>query len=302
MHPAELAILLHRALELRMARFQELLQGGPWLQEPEALHQVRVAARRLGAVLELVDPQAYGSHRTHRHTLKRLVSALGPCRELDVHATALQGHHQSAAVPLQAACLEHLLEGLDRARAKARRTLAREVEALPLDELPRLLRVKSLPHPFQSISLQDAAWELLRDQGKVLGELPDLARQEDALALHKARVQLKKLRYALEALEAAFAPPLGDLPAFLRDLQANLGGHHDLATLESWLWEAEARLRSQGRAVLCGGVLELIGTVAEARRSAFEAFSQRVAQAPLAAFPNQLRAALGLSLFPGEPA
>jgi len=302
MHPAELAILLHRALELRMARFQELVQVVAWPQDPEALHQVRVGARRLGAVLDLVDPEAYGNHKVHRRTLKRLVSTLGHCRELDVHAMALQGQHQAAATPLLAAALEHLLEGLDRARTKARRALAKEVEALPLGDLPRLLRVKSLPHPFQSTSLQEAAWELLREQSEVLTALPELARQEDALALHKARVRVKKFRYALEALEAAFGEPPGHLLTFLRELQTCLGSHHDLAALETWLWEAEANLRNQDRAVLCGAVLDLIGVVAEDRRATFEAFTQRVARAPLASFPNQLRSALGLALVPGESA
>ena len=54
MHPAELAILLHRALEVRLARLQELLDGDHWVEDTEQLHQVRVAARRLGAVLDLV--------------------------------------------------------------------------------------------------------------------------------------------------------------------------------------------------------------------------------------------------------
>jgi hypothetical protein len=73
-----------------------------------------------------------------------------------------------------------------------------------------------------------------------------------------------------------------------------LGEHHDLATLEALLWEAEARLRAHDRAVLCGAVLDLLGDVAEARRAAFVRFAALAEHHPAAAFVRDLRLALGL--------
>ena len=285
-----------------MARFLERLQVPDWDKDPEGLHQVRVAARRLGAVIDLVDPEAYDGHKGHRRTLKGLVTALGPVRELDVHALALQAHHQAACTPIQAASLEHLLEGLDRVRTKARRALKKGLADLRLKDLPRLLRVRSLPDPFQSVSLQEAAWTCLRPRLVVLNDLENLARQEDGSALHKARIQVKKLRYALEALEGAFAEPPEALLARLRDIQACLGTHHDLAALEAWLWEAEAHLRNQDRALLCGGVLDLLGVVAENRRAAFDQFSGLADSTSIPALITNLRASLGLFPLGGEPA
>jgi CHAD domain-containing protein len=294
MHPAELAILLHRALEVRMARFQERLQVPNWENAPEGLHQVRVAARRLGAVLDLVDPEAYDHHKGQRRTLKRLVSALGPVRELDVHAAALQAQLQASPSPLQTASLEHLLDGLDRTRAKAHRTMTKELAALRLPELARLLKVDSLPHPFQPVSLQEAAWQALAPRLAVLGELQDLGRQENAAALHKGRVQIKKLRYALEALDGAFAAPPEAALTPLRALQTCLGDHHDLAALEAWLWEAEDRLRNQERGMLCSSVLDLLGVIAENRQAAFHRFMAQLDAAPTDGLVGSLRQALGL--------
>lgn len=295
MHPAELAILLHRALEVRLAGLQGLLAAEGWAEDMEQLHQVRVSARRLGAVLDLVDPEAYPGHKGQRRALKRLVEILGLPRELDVHADQLARHRQAADTPAQGAVLEHLLERVDHARAKARRAMREALGDLRLPDLRKLLEVPSLPEPFQHASLQEAAWACLEPRAEAaLGDLAALAAQEDAAALHKARVRAKKLRYALEALEGAFAAvPEAPLKA-LRTLQTALGEHHDLAALEALLWEDEGRLRARDRAALAAGVLELLGEVAEARRAAFDRFIAAAAGQSPAAFAADIRPALGL--------
>lgn len=297
MHPADLAILLHRALEVRLARLQELLGAGTWTEDAEQLHQVRVSARRLGAVLDLVDAETYPGHRGRRHALKELVDILGLPRELDVHAEFLKARHLGAGTSTQAAVLEHLLESVDRHRTKARRAMGRALERLRLPDLRRLLDVPALQRPFQPTSLQEAAWACLEPRAAAaLAPLPALTVQEDPAALHKGRVRLKKLRYAIEALEGAFAVPPEGVLQNLRNLQTTLGEHHDLAALEALLWEAEGKLRARTRPTLCAGVLDLLGDVAEARRATFERFAALVqVQAP-EAFVCDLRAALGLPM------
>ncbi|WP_306590851.1 CHAD domain-containing protein [Geothrix sp. 21YS21S-4] len=297
MHPAELAILLHRALEARLAKLQGLLADDDWATETEALHQVRVAARRLGAVLDLVDPEAYPGLKGRRRALKNLVDLLGLPRELDVHAATLEARLAEAKTPTQAAVLEHLLEGLERARAKARRAMRRGLEDLRLPDLRRLLDVPSLPHPFQHASLQESAWACLATRAEAaLGDLASLSIQEDASALHKARVRIKKLRYAVEALEAAFADVPEGLLKDLRALQTALGDHHDLAVLEAHLWEVEEGLRARGRKILHAGVLDLLGEVAESRRALFGRAADLLYVQTPAAFARTIRPALGLPL------
>ena len=303
MHPAELAILLHRALEVRLARLQELLDTDQWTDDMEQLHQVRVAARRLGAVLDLVDPEVYPGHKGQRRALKGLVDTLGLPRELDVHAECLRAHHLAARTPAQAAVIEHLLEQVDRNRTKARRAMGKELDRLRLPDLRRLLEVPALQNPFQSISLQEAAWACLEPRtSAALGDLAALAAHEDPAALHKTRVRIKKLRYAIEALEGAFAEPPESVLKQLRALQTALGEHHDLAALEALLWEAEAQLRLRDRPTLCGGVLDLLGDVAETRRTAFERFVALAQGQDPAAFARAVRPALGLPLSDGARA
>ncbi len=303
MHPAELAILLHRALEVRLTRLQGLLGRDRWTEDPEQLHQVRVAARRLGAVLDLVDADTYPGHKGQRRALKRLVDVLGLPRELDVHAGHLAVYRGKVHSPTQAAVLEHLLELVDRSRAKARRTMQKELERLRLPDLGQLLEVPTLQHPFQPISLQDAAWACLEPRAHAaLGGLASLALQEDPLALHRTRVKIKKLRYAVEALESAFAELPEEVLKALRDLQTTLGEHHDLATLEALLWEMEGSLRLRERPTLCGGVLELLADVAETRRATFDRFVALSQGQGEDAFTRAVRPALGLSLADGSQA
>jgi CHAD domain-containing protein len=303
MHPAELAILLHRALEVRLARLLELLDGDHWVEDEEQLHQVRVAGRRLGAVLDLVDAETYPGHKGQRRALKGLVDILGLPRELDVHAGHLNDYRAEARTPTQAAVLEHLLEQVDRSRAKARRAMAKALGRLRLPDLRRLLEVPSLPDPFQTASLQEAAWTCLviRSQAALDG-LAAQAAHEDPAALHKARVRIKKLRYAVEALEGAFAEPPESVLKGLRALQTALGDHHDLAALEALLWEEEARLRVRDRPILSGGVLELLGDVAEARRAAFDRFVAMSQGQDPETFGRLVRPALGLPIADGAQA
>lgn len=303
MHPAELAILLHRALEVRLARLQELLATERWTEDAEQLHQVRVASRRLGAVLDLVDPEAYPGHKSQRRSLKKLVDVLGLPREQDVLLDQLRSYQLEARTLAQSAVIEFLLEQLEHSRAKARRSMRKQLERLRLPDLQRLLEVPSLPDPFQRVSLQEAAWACLETRaGAALGALAALAEREDAAGLHRTRVRIKKLRYAVEALEGAFAALPEALLKDLRGLQTVLGTHHDLHMLETRLWGLETQLRSRERSVLCSGVLELLGDVAESRRAAFEQFVSLARDLDPAGFAREARPALGLPALPGTPA
>jgi CHAD domain-containing protein len=114
-------------------------------------------------------------------------------------------------------------------------------------------------------------------------------------------VRIKKLRYAVEALEGVFGEAPEPLLKDLRALQTALGEHHDLASLEALLWEAEAGLRSRDRAALSSGVLDLLGDVAEARRAAFQRFTALAEGKDPSAFARTARPALGLPPLEGMP-
>ena len=89
MYCLELSILLHRALEGRVETLMNDLSVAGWQADPEGLHEVRVASRRVRAVLDLVQPGLYPGFKRQCRKLKDLTRALGRTREMDVHMAIL---------------------------------------------------------------------------------------------------------------------------------------------------------------------------------------------------------------------
>lgn len=270
-----LSQLLHAALEPRAGRLRELTGAEGWQEDPEALHQVRIASRRVRAVLDLMDPEQYPGFQRQRRHLRRLTRTLGLTRELDVHAEVLEALRKETADPLHQATLDFLSEDLDRKRRKARKTMAQALgRPLPKD-LARPLEQASGPETPAEDGLPVALWACLEPRLLAVDQtLPQLLDQEDVQGLHRLRIHVKRLRYTLEVLEPAFPRPLGGLLQDLKDLQAELGSHHDHAVLEAHLRKLQAALAIRGRATLAGGLLELTDLVAERRREHYARFGE----------------------------
>lgn len=244
-----------------------------WQADPETLHQVRVASRRVRAVLDLVEPKHYPGFKRQMKHLRGLTRALGRTRELDVHADGIATlREQHSAVPLQAAA-EHLLERLERGRRKARQRMQADLEDVTLRHIERLLMPPAIPEPIVLAELPQAAWQRLEPWLRAVDEaLPPVLESEDVPALHELRIHVKRLRYTLETLEPAFPEPLDRWLQDLKELQTALGGHHDHALLEALLWETHAELAERQRTVLSAGLMDLIEHVAAARKAYFERF------------------------------
>jgi CHAD domain-containing protein len=298
MQPLELALALHRALEAREQRLDELTERPEWWLETEGLHDVRVAIRRLRAVLELLDVEAYPRLKAAGRALKVFTVLLGPRRELDVFRELLVDLRGQAAFDLQRATSEHLMAGVDRRREKAARRLSEGLAKVDPSAWKRLLTVDSLPSPFHAPPATEAAWDLLRSSLEpALEALRDLDRSEDVEALHAARVKLKRARYRAEVLAGVFPAPAPGLLGRLKSLQDALGHHHDMALLEGFLWERQAELASEGFQTLASSLLELVGMAAEGRHRAFGALLESLKAVDPAAWMKDLRSELA-----GSPA
>ena len=295
MHTLELSLLLHRALVARMELLTGFLAVPDWPEDHEALHQVRVASRRVRSVLELVRPELYPEHKRLTRRLRRLTRALGLTRELDVHALQLEALATDLPGLATGAALDHALELLSDQARKARRGMARELEHCSLKGLPDLLKVPNLPDPFLVGALGAAAWDRLEPLlDTALAPLPGLLEQEDAAAMHQARIRIKGLRYALEVLGAAMAAPPEARLAQLKALQTALGEHHDLATMEALLLDLHQGLCDRGRRHLAAGTLEVLAYVGDARLNAFERFRAAARAVPLGPVKASLRQGFGL--------
>ena len=291
MHGVEFAVLLHRALEARVQDLNDASAGEGGFNDAEVVHRVRVACRRLRAVIRLLDEEAYPRLQSRAKALRAFTKNLGAVRDLDVQIAGLEALHAGATRPTLQAALEHVLEIVARRRRKRIETLDTKVPGLA-----KLLKVPSLPSPFEGPSVTLSAWAHLQPCiTEALSRISDLREKEDSKGLHASRIQVKRLRDTLEALAPAFpAEPTGFLME-LRAMQTALGDHHDQAALEGLLRETLDQLTGAARPALSGGLLEVLDAVAAARRQAFERFCALEGPWDATEFSARVQALLGVN-------
>jgi CHAD domain-containing protein len=238
---------LAAALRVQYARLLAHDPGTRLGSDPEDLHQLRVATRRLRAFLRagrpLVDREWADGLRDE---LKWLGGALGPVRDLDVlleqlraDAETLGGKDGEAAATL--------LGELARERRAARRRLLR---AMGSDRYLKLLdRVEAAGSPppaaDSAVGLRDIWRAEHRRLRKTVDALPDEPRDDE---LHATRIKVKRARYAgeLAGLE-------GYVKAAKR-LQDVLGEHQDAVVAEQRLRGLAASL--PGAALAAGRLVD----------------------------------------------
>lgn len=192
-------------------------------RDPEGIHQVRVAGRRLRVLLEL------GGHRALVSDLRWLVQGLGRARDLDVLQTVLPAPEGDGG---HGAFIDWVRELEAHARADARDTLtSARVEGLlaALRALPPVAEAKARKRVLRfSKRVRDQLDALVGSQ-LVPPVDPAAGDGEVVRRVHRLRRALRRLRYAREAL--------GDDATALKQLQEALGALCDLVALERVLRE-----------------------------------------------------------------
>jgi CHAD domain-containing protein len=225
------------------ASVQRLLVADPIArvgEDPEGVHQARVATRRLRSDLRtfapLLDPAWVTSLRDE---LRWLGAELGGAREAEV----LLGHLRERARALPSDIARQVSPVLDAAAGDRAAAYDRVLEVLRssryLDLVDRLVQGAMAPRmspDAASATMDDLTglarrpWKQLRRDYLALGSNPPDA------ALHAVRIRAKRARYAVEAVTRAID---GDQPrrfaVALTGLQDVLGDHQDAVVAEAWL-------------------------------------------------------------------
>jgi CHAD domain-containing protein len=229
---------------LRLFRHEAGVRTG---EDPEAVHQARVATRRIRSTLRtfssLLDPEWTDRLRDE---LKWLADLLGQVRDTDVLLERFNEH--LAALPAADAkvgprLLAALVDQRDSARRRLLRAMATERYAVLLDDLvaaaaaPALLPGADRPAAQVMPPLVTKPWKRLRKQVRKAGDDPP----DDQL--HQIRIRAKRARYAAEAVEPVIGQPAEDYADAVADLQSVLGDHQDAVVGEAWLREAAGSAR-----------------------------------------------------------
>ncbi|MDD5175110.1 MAG: CHAD domain-containing protein [Sterolibacterium sp.] len=206
--------------------------------DPEFIHQMRVATRRLRAALRLFAPRLPPTLAEELlPELRILTTRLGRARDLDVLLTEIAAPvmHALPGEPRLAVLAGAVTDQQYIARAAAVRHLQSIAYGRLLLQATALLHrapfsVAIDPAPAAGETLAEfAAARLKRLRKKVLA-LAAAASIDDPVSLHQLRIGIKRLRYALEFFTPlAAAKPLQRLLLQLTLLQDELGQLNDLA-------------------------------------------------------------------------
>jgi inorganic triphosphatase YgiF len=217
--------------------------------DPEYIHQMRVATRRLRAAMRLFDPALPARQTDLLHEpLRDLIRQLGRARDLDVLLTEI-ANPVLAALPDEPR-LQALASDITNRRYAAREQ-AVAMLAAPEYGSTLLTALESLhaspPAAATAIPLIGFAAARLRRLRKRLRRLAASTHTDDPASLHALRIATKRLRYALEF----FAPLITagtwhDALSRLATVQDILGQLNDLANAGTLLMDCagnDPRLR-----------------------------------------------------------
>jgi CHAD domain-containing protein len=236
--------------------------------DPEDLHKMRTAVRRLRAILRVARPVPDGeSSENLRDELSWLGTALGAVRDLDVLLGALRAEI-AAFEPIERAASRRVLERLDAERARARTDLLTVLDDPRYFALLDRLEETIERHPGSAapISLVDIAAAEFKKLRKAVERLPEEPRDGD---LHAVRIKVKRARYAAELAQPVVGRGAERFIEKTRALQDILGEHQDAVVAEERLRALLESARGRRAAFVAGRLVERQRSRRLAARSAF---------------------------------
>jgi CHAD domain-containing protein len=190
-------------------------------RDDDALHDFRVALRRLRSVLRAYEPWlGKAASRKMRERLRAVARETNESRDAEVRAAWIRRCKKNAPPGLQEE-FRLLLRGTD-AVARPRPGLRRDFDDAARKLRQRLREITPGGPRFRPVFAGLVKLHV-EDAERRLSAVLDAEHSREA---HRARIAVKRLRYLLEAA-AVERPELGDYLKQLSALQDVLGGLHD---------------------------------------------------------------------------
>ncbi len=247
-------------------------------EDPEAVHQARVATRRLRSDLRTFRDALEPSWSDPlRDELKWLGLALAEARDADVLRERIRSTGARLR-PQDRGAVDRLLHVVEQRRDDARTVL---LDALRSERyvavLDALVEASNAPQVIEGIatapattvlpSMLDAPWK------ELVTAVDCLAEDDGDEALHTARIHTKRARYGSEAAAPVFGKKARAFAEAAATLQDVLGEHQDAVVAGAWLRETAA---AEPALAFVAGQIDAFEVLAaqEARRRWPEAWNQ----------------------------
>ena len=246
----------------RLGKSAKQLRGG----EPNAIHDARVASRRLDAALDVLLARGPREGRgAESKVLQRLRRRLGRLREREGITQSLRTLLETED-PKTRDAGERLLDRLARRVTRGRRRAVQRIQSRHREVLVlrAVSELRSLPDA-DALSRDAQRWaDARRAQAeRALAIARRTKRNQD---LHQARLTVKKWRYALEVLAQATGEPPQKENERLIELQRCLGSIHDDDVLLVFLRRWSRRWRRRNHQARASALTPLLRRLSAARR------------------------------------
>jgi CHAD domain-containing protein len=229
--PARDQILALMRAQLGVIRAKE--PGTQLGTDPEELHKMRTAVRRLrailGAVRGMFDPEWLDGLRSE---LDWLGTVLGGLRDLDVLREYLRSELASPKAAARGAG-DDLFDLVDAQRARARRKI---LAALDGERYMKLLgRLEQAVYRPKVVAADLSLPAVAAGQFKKLRKAVKALRDPSGTDLHAVRIRVKRARYAAELAQPVVGRPAERFVARTKKLQDILGEYQDAVVAEERL-------------------------------------------------------------------
>jgi len=232
---------IRRVVTVRLGEMCAFRERALDANDPEGVHDMRVASRRLRSALRDFLPFARKRHIAKSlKEIKAIADALGEVRDQDVAIFALDklsgkappevtpGIHQLAEIrrAKRIEGSEKLIPVLDHACLTQLRSDF--VPAFEAATKPKRKKSGSSAHSAAELTYREVARVTILDRLKELEKLSDsLYHPLKVKPLHKMRIAAKRLRYALELFEKCWGRKLVSFSTRVAEIQSSLGELHD---------------------------------------------------------------------------
>jgi len=260
-----------RDLASRLRVVEKAARGVRRGKDDRAVHDLRVASRRLDTALRLWKPiLAAGPARAARRAARRIRRGFAEQRDLEMLRTEWRKRARGATSDLRLV-LEAMIASLDRRLGAAAQRSARRVSRRRIARLGRTVE-RALDHdtgdaPTSAPVLADRHVRAMRDAA--LRSLEHGFAEGSDEALHAARIRVKKWRYAEECEVAIHKERSSSaVVAELKTLQDRLGRAHDLAVAGEACIRRARKTERRSRPAATHALRRLAETLAKEREAA----------------------------------